>query len=608
METNGSIAKTTRHEQHRDAEHIPPELKAIPNWISYQLIPQPDGKKTRKVPFTPGANATKARVNDPTTWRTYAEAVADHERTGRLPGFVITPEMNLTLVDVDRRIDHGLIEALDSYTELSVSGAGIHILVHGRPPAGFVAPPGVEIYPREGNRGVVLTGDLIDGRGTIEDRTAELAALCPPKPQPVAPVAPELTIDDDAALTNARRMPGFVALFDHGHLSAYGGDHSRADVGLLNYLITAGVTDPAQLDRLHRASALSRNKWDAKSGATTYGVRTISFALNGHVVPYDGWPTLPARHADAPKSGAIAGDPQDAALVAGAEAPSSCTNQVAALEHRIVELEAQLAGARADNTALVQMVQNPNLTLIQIRAGLAVATESKAKRDRGEVDDTGCVQVSTGEVSRDYRPKPADGERLAPTNPDGSRPRLARANVKPVITEAIERGLIPATPRRVPRSHSGGAKYIDTEWDVSPPASLADALSPWANWHPEEPVARKPRTVPAACPECGEVHPIKRQDVCTGCGSIIKPVTIQPPAETGDNLSPPEMTAAPHVATTRIGRSFISGLPEEPAWLADAPDLSWDDSIGVPPTPQMFPGFEPPPLDHLTDIAYGARK
>ena len=40
-------------------------------------------------------------------------------------------------------------------------------------------------------------------------------------------------------------MAGFPPLFDHGDLSAYGGDHSRADVGLLNYLICLLYTSDA---------------------------------------------------------------------------------------------------------------------------------------------------------------------------------------------------------------------------------------------------------------------------------------------------------------------------------------------------------------------------
>src|SRR5215208_2079632 len=105
------------------------DLQAWPNWIVFDQEPQPDGKKPKKIPYTPGTNQ-RAKVNNSATWRTHAEAVADAKSTGRLAGIALTPEMNLSLVDIDGRTDHPLIAELDSCTERSING-GLHIFVRG---------------------------------------------------------------------------------------------------------------------------------------------------------------------------------------------------------------------------------------------------------------------------------------------------------------------------------------------------------------------------------------------------------------------------------------------------------------------------------------------
>ena len=120
------------------------DLEALPIWIVFDQVPQPDGKKPKKIPYTPGTQR-KARVNDLGTCRTYPEALADFERTGRLPGFRLPP--GLTLIDIDGRIDRTLIAEVDSLAEESVNG-GTHIVCRGLPPDTFLAPPWRRGLPR----------------------------------------------------------------------------------------------------------------------------------------------------------------------------------------------------------------------------------------------------------------------------------------------------------------------------------------------------------------------------------------------------------------------------------------------------------------------------
>lgn len=531
-------------------------------------MPRPNGEKPKKVPYTPGTNQ-RARVNDRTTWRSYAEALDDAERTGRYPGVALTPAMNLTLIDGDDQVDGDLIARLDSYTERSLNG-GLHILVSGRPPDGFTVPPELEVYPRNGNRFLLLTGDIIDGRETINERSAVLADLCPPgSPRPLTTTTTGgVAIDTAEATRRVRSMSKGRRLFDDGDISDYP-SHSEAVLALLNYGIRAGVTDPDQLDTLYRQSALARTSdhWEKAD----YRSRTLATALNGTVQPWNGWT---APHSPPP--------PQPLS-------PSTepCAERVAALERQIAERDQTIAVAQQTISALVQTILNPDLTHTEKIAAVSVASTAQAKRASGTIEPDGRVTLSTYEISDDHRPKAEPKGHVAPVNPkSGRRPRMTRASVPDLMKRAIERGLIQAEPRPVRRTRANGAPYSDWEYVVAPAASLAEALNPWAQYRPEEPTPRKVRES-RACPHCHEVRPLHRVDSCTGCGAIVAEGRVDPPIEMvtetprpmGENFSPIADDPDP-VAPLRTGRKTFSHSDphtQEPPWLADAPDLQPGD-------------------------------
>jgi primase-polymerase (primpol)-like protein len=95
-----------------------------------------------------------------------------------------------------------------------------------------------------------------------------------------SPALAELSDDDliDRA-KRARNGDRFTRLWA-GNLSDYGGDHSRADAALCCMLAFWSNGDSDRIDRLFRRSGLMRDKWDRRSGETTYGALTIRVALN----------------------------------------------------------------------------------------------------------------------------------------------------------------------------------------------------------------------------------------------------------------------------------------------------------------------------------------
>ena len=160
--------------------------------------------------------------------------------------------------------------------------------LHGALPAGSGNRRGkFEIYDR--SRFLTLTGNRIaDLPRTIDLRQAEIDAIVlrmlPPRP--MLPSAPKAVISQhcsDAETLErgraARNGDRFRAMYDHGDLAAYDDDHSRADLALVRMLAYWCDGDRTSIDRLFRASALMRGKWDSRRGGTTYGEQTISRAL-----------------------------------------------------------------------------------------------------------------------------------------------------------------------------------------------------------------------------------------------------------------------------------------------------------------------------------------
>lgn len=134
----------------------------------------------RKVPKSPhGGNA---KSNDPSTWGTYAEAEATRARNGYSGvGLMLTD--GYIGIDLDGAVEDGeiagwaqeIIGRFDSYTELSPSGTGVHILgwsnVEQVGPIGRNNRRGVEVYNH--GRYFTVTGNAVND-APIMDVTPDL--------------------------------------------------------------------------------------------------------------------------------------------------------------------------------------------------------------------------------------------------------------------------------------------------------------------------------------------------------------------------------------------------------------------------------------------------
>ena len=152
-------------------QNIPEELKRLSQWVLWRYETR-DGKPT-KVPYC--SNGTMASVSDPATWMAFEQAITHAPKYNGI-GLVLTQNLGISIIDLDNKPDNPctpeqlerhtkIYEAFNSYTELSTSGTGVHIIVRGTVPSG-VHRDHVEIY--SDLRYMVFTGNILRP-GAIQD-------------------------------------------------------------------------------------------------------------------------------------------------------------------------------------------------------------------------------------------------------------------------------------------------------------------------------------------------------------------------------------------------------------------------------------------------------
>ena len=121
------------------AENIPGELKVRPQWVLWKAV----GDKPDKVPYS-ARSGRRASSTDLLMWSTFQEALEAYE-SGEYAGvgFVFSSADPYTGIDLDDCVDGDgeialwaleIVRYFDSYTELSATGTGLHIIVRGNVP------------------------------------------------------------------------------------------------------------------------------------------------------------------------------------------------------------------------------------------------------------------------------------------------------------------------------------------------------------------------------------------------------------------------------------------------------------------------------------------
>lgn len=277
------IAPSPAH-QVQNFSNIPHELRLLPQWVNWREEKKAGYAKLSKVPYTP-CTIKRADTTDPNTWGTYEDAVAAVQADGNLGiGFVFTDSDPYAGIDFDYTEDPHVFayhrhwyERLNSYSERSPSGKGLHVIAKGGVPKGINSRAHMmEVY--SSGRYFTFTGDVYHNVW-IASRQPELDALYSElsASRPAASGMSE-TPDEPEVLTDQAVLE---SLFRHASSDKYRrlwagdwngmyGSQSEADFALIEGLHFCS-RNRAQTARLFRHSGLYR---ETKRG--NYIERTIA--------------------------------------------------------------------------------------------------------------------------------------------------------------------------------------------------------------------------------------------------------------------------------------------------------------------------------------------
>ena len=176
-------------------EKIPAELRARNQWVACKMVPDYDKNlnlkpKPKKVPIDVRTERG-AQSSNPGTWSSFDDVMEfitewageDHTHidkdgmdiTGTVseyPGFVFAADDPYCGLDLDNCRDPAtgevlpwalkIIDDFNSYTELSQSGTGFHIIIRGQKPTGSGCKKGdIECYDK--GRYFICTGEVFNG-------------------------------------------------------------------------------------------------------------------------------------------------------------------------------------------------------------------------------------------------------------------------------------------------------------------------------------------------------------------------------------------------------------------------------------------------------------
>ncbi|NTV12349.1 MAG: hypothetical protein HGA96_00200 [Desulfobulbaceae bacterium] len=270
--------------------NIPIELSSTPQWVAWQKKPRAGGK-VGKMPINPHTGSA-ASVNDPSTWGTIDQALTMLQDGKDLAGigFVFTGKDQFTGIDLDDCLDpdgipikwaEEIVDALDSYTEITPSGRGLHIITKGILPENRRRDK-IEMYGKD--RFFTVTGDHLEGTPKdIELRDNELFAVFTKNFGPAGEKAcseSDLTAEDLALIKKAEQAKngGHFKQLWKGDWSDYP-SQSEAELALCKMLAYWSGNNLDQMERIFRRSNLMRPKWLKRGGGLSlYGKDTLEKA------------------------------------------------------------------------------------------------------------------------------------------------------------------------------------------------------------------------------------------------------------------------------------------------------------------------------------------
>ncbi len=250
-----------------------------------------------KVPYCP-RTGRMASSTDPSTWAAYEDAqLVRREYDG--VGFVFTQDDPYCGIDLDDCVNpktgeveewaSGIVKYLDSYTELTPSDTGIHVIARATKPGPKCKRGKIEIY--DSRHYFTFTGWSLGGRN-IEGRQDEVNEVYhsyfPERQTEGTKPGEGFQGDDDELLekmSNRGQWKAFRKLYEHGNTEFYP-SQSEADMHLCGILAFWIGPDEDRIEEWFMSSPLADELY-RKSDPDQYLSLTIEKAIAGCDYFYD---------------------------------------------------------------------------------------------------------------------------------------------------------------------------------------------------------------------------------------------------------------------------------------------------------------------------------
>ena len=288
---------------------VPNELKKLKRWVCFRV--ENANGENKKMPIN-AIFGSYAKCNDKLTWSTFDLAVngcVKYNCDGL--GFMLgdgvfgvdlddgawkqlkKEEISNEDYEIKKQefdiICEEFIKGLNSYTERSISGKGLHIICYGNLPEGRRRSGNFEMY--DSGRFFAFTGDVVNNV-PIQERTSEIKPLwdkyinvgkfSKSVSSPIESPTACFEIEDEELIKKILKSSQgakFENLYN-GFISDFQDDHSAADQAFCNILAFWTGNNYNQMDRIFRNSGLMRDKWDQLRGTMTYGQKTLTNAIS----------------------------------------------------------------------------------------------------------------------------------------------------------------------------------------------------------------------------------------------------------------------------------------------------------------------------------------
>lgn len=202
-----------------------------------------------------------ASIKNTDAFMTYEDAVDAKERYGCGIGYVLCDGDGLACVDIDlkkasdkeKKAAVQVAKSLDTFTELSQSGLGLHAWVTVPQSFKGMRKGFYEVYSRD--RFIVCTGNTFIEKPIAPANEAFYEFISTLKSDKTQALLP--TSDEEIIATIHQKGGKYDELFTHGGWEKHGyTSHSEGDLALQRYISTF-TKDPEQIIRIFRASALA---------------------------------------------------------------------------------------------------------------------------------------------------------------------------------------------------------------------------------------------------------------------------------------------------------------------------------------------------------------